>query len=486
VMVMAVLVAFSGVALAQQGERTTTTATDPPPSFRGQEGERFAPNQLIVQLRDGAAAEDLEELNRRHGARTDKELAPNLVPGLYRVRVTSGLAVRDAVSRYEASDDVVDFAEPDFIQEPAAISPDQPNDPYYTNGSLWGLKKIKAWDAWNLVTGQSLPTGTYSAPLVAVIDEGVQFGHSDLNKNVWQNHNEVSGIGGQDDDPDDGNGLGKVDDVYGWDEYQNNNSVYDGKDDNHGTHVAGTIGAVGNNSTGVTGVNWQTAIGVCKFLGPAGGSTSDAISCLDYVVKELGAKVSNNSWGGGGYSQGLYNAIKTAGEQYGHLFVAAAGNGGSDSIGDNNDADDYYPASYGATYDSSGKATGEGLPNVIAVASTTNTTADNKSGFSNYGKISVDLGAPGSGIYSTVPGGRRNPSAYASYSGTSMATPHVTGTVALIWAKNPGLTASQVKDLILNNVDPVASTSSLYNRTVSGGRLNAYKAVNAAPLPTTQ
>ena len=448
-LVGAMLFAFSGVVLAQQGGRTTPEDDDTA-SFKSQDRETFAPGKLIVKVNDDASEEDLEALNRRQGgARTDKELAPNLVPGLYGLTLPPGLEVREAVGRYEGSTDVVDYAEPDFRQSADAA----PNDPYYINKSLWGLDKIQAPAAWNLTTGKDVTGTTYTSPLVAIIDEGVQnIGHSDLKANAWTNYDEWGQAAGKDDSPN--STWSKVDDFYGWDEYRNDNSVYDSTQDDHGTHVAGTIGGRGNNGIGVTGVNWQTDMAVCKFLGPSGGYTSDAIRCLEYVVAELGAKVSNNSWGGGGYSQGLYDAIGRAGVK-GHLFVAAAGNGGSDGVGDDNDKTPHYPSSYK-------------LDNIIAVASTTSTDA--RSGFSNYGATSVDLGAPGSGIYSTLPSNK-----YGSKSGTSMATPHVTGTVALIWAKYPTLTSSQVKDRIIKNVD---TKDSMSGKTVSGGRLNAYKAVN--------
>src|SRR5215217_3345055 len=466
VIATAVLLAFSGLALAQQGERTTAAEVDPEPSFKSQGEERAAANKLIVQVRNDATQRDLEALNRRNGASIDKELAPELVPGLYRIHLPRGLTVRDAVSRYEASEDVIDFAEPDFIQDAEQDAELTANDTYYTN--LWGLEKIQAPLAWNITYGQEYSNLTdYKPPLVAVIDTGVQIAHSDLKDNVWSNYDEAKGTSGVDDGPisTGTNSYGEVDDLNGWDYRRDDNSVYDNTNDAHGTHVAGTIGARGNNSRGVTGVNWQTEIAACKFMGASGGYTSDAISCLNYVVSELGAKVSNNSWGGGGYSSGLYNAIKAAGDK-GHLFVAAAGNDGI-----NTDSSPHYPSSYD-------------LPNIISVASTT--SSDARSSFSNYGLTSVDLGAPGSSIYSTVPD-----NTYKSYSGTSMATPHVTGTVALILAKNPSLTptdlstARTVKNLILDNVDQIDSLSRSGSTPVlTGGRLNTCKTVaKAAGVP---
>jgi len=186
-MAAAVLFAFSGVALAQQGERTTTEEADSQPSFKSQGEGRAAANKLIVQLKEDRTQRDLEALNRRNGGRIDKELAPGLQPGLYRIELARGLTVRDAVSRYEASEDIVEFAEPDFIQDPETVSSTQPNDPYYKDGRLWGLKKIKAWEAWNEVTPQKLSTATsYRAPRVAVIDTGVQIAHSDLRERLGE------------------------------------------------------------------------------------------------------------------------------------------------------------------------------------------------------------------------------------------------------------------------------------------------------------
>jgi thermitase len=467
-MVAAVLLAFSGVVLAQQGGRTTTTSEDSP-SFRGQNGAQIAPGKLIVKIKDEATSEDLEELNRRNGgASTDKQIAPNLEPGLHRVSLPRGLSVREAVGRYERSQDVVEYAEPDYLR----FANNTPTDPYYSNGSLWGLHNtgqnggikdadIDAPEAWNATSG----TNASSKPLVAVIDEGVDIYHPDLKANIWVNQKEKDGVSGKDDD-----GNGKVDDLNGWNAYKNSAKVYEGRQDDHGTHVAGTIGAEGYNDIGVRGVswqkdsNWRTPIIVCKFLGPAGGYTSDAIECLDYVTVS-GAKVSNNSWGGGGYNKALYEIIKKAGTDYGHVFVAAAGNEDVD-----NDSDPHFPSSYGhdAAVANNTNPDLPSLDNVIAVAATDK--SDNKSSFSNYGDESVDLGAPGSGIYSTLPEKK-----YGSYSGTSMATPHVTGTVALVWAKDSALSASDVKCKVLDSGD---SNSELNGKTTTGRRLNANNALN--------
>jgi subtilisin family serine protease len=284
---------------------------------------------------------------------------------------------------------------------------------------------------------------------IGIIDEGYMYTHEDLSANAGTNPGEIAGNGKDDD------GNGYVDDVYGWDFANNNNTVFDGTADDHGTHVAGTIGAVGGNSKGVVGVVWQVKLINAKFLGNSGGTTANAIKAVDYFTDlklrhGINLVATNNSWGGGGYSQGLYDAIERA-NQAGILFIAAAGNSTND-----NDANPSYPASYNNT-------------NIIAVASIDSNGA--LSSFSNWGATSVDLGAPGRGIVSTVPQSSRGRivSGYASYSGISMATPHVTGGAALYAASHPGASASQIKNAILNSVVPTASLS---GKTLTGGRLN--------------
>jgi subtilisin family serine protease len=283
---------------------------------------------------------------------------------------------------------------------------------------------------------------------IGIIDEGYMYTHEDLAANAGTNTGEIPNNGVD----DDRNGL--IDDVYGWDFDGNNNTVFDGVDDDHGTHVAGTIGGVGGNGKGVAGVVWNVKLMSAKFLGNTGGTTVNAIKAVDYFtdLKQRGINIvaTNNSWGGGGFSQGLYDAIERANLQ-GILFAAAAGNATN-----NNDTTPSYPASYLNS-------------NIIAVASITNTGA--LSSFSNWGANSVDLGAPGSGIWSTVPVRSKGKvvSGYASYNGTSMATPHVAGAVALYVSSNPGASVSTVKNAILNSTVP---NTSLSNKCVTGGRLN--------------
>jgi subtilisin family serine protease len=311
------------------------------------------------------------------------------------------------------------------------------NDPLMSQ--LWGMTKIDAADAWNLTTGA---TGANKV-VVAVIDTGVDYTDTDLAANIWTNTAEIAG-NGVDDDHD-----GFVDDIRGYNFVSNTNNVMD--DNSHGTHVSGTIAAVGNNSLGVAGVNWSASIMPLKFLDSTGsGYLSDAVRAINYVTmmrtqEGVNVRVINASWGGGGYSSAMQNAIQAANDA-GILFVAAAGNSAT-----NNDASPQYPASYTP-------------PNVISVAASDQN--DRLASFSCYGATTVDLAAPGVNIYSTLPGNR-----YGAYSGTSMATPFVSGVAALAWAYNPNATVADVRNALLQGVDKV---SSLSGKVASGGRLNAY------------
>jgi subtilisin family serine protease len=279
---------------------------------------------------------------------------------------------------------------------------------------------------------------------VGVIDEGIQYSHPELDGNVG-NPRELPGNGRDDD------GNGYVDDHFGYDFANNDTQVYDGgtqgKLDDHGTHVSGTIGGEGGNGAGVAGVNWDVTLISGKFLGRNGGTTANAVRAVDYFtgLKQRGLPIvaTNNSWGGGGYSQALSDAIARA-NAADILFVAAAGNSGT-----NNDTTPSYPSNYN-------------LANVIAVAAIDRNGA--LASFSQYGRTTVDLGAPGVGVWSTTAF-----NTYSSYSGTSMATPHVTGAAALYKSTHPSATAADIKAEILSSATPTASLS---GKTVSGGRLN--------------
>ncbi len=363
----------------------------------------------------------------------------------------ASLSIAEAIVRLEASGQV-EYAEPDYL-----LSIDTtPNDPNF--GFLYGLNNtgqtggtagadINAAIAWDTTTGDS-------NIIVAVIDTGVQYDHPDLAANMWVNPGESTNPAHRNDGIDNDNN-GYIDDVYGIDTFNGDSDPMD--DNSHGTHVAGTIGAVGNNNIGISGVNWNVSIMALKYLSQSGtGNTSDAIELLTYVynMKQFHGqdiKVSNASWGGGGFSQSLYDAIELT-ESAGILFAAAAGNDGT-----NNDTVAHYPSSYE-------------LDSIIAVAATDDN--DDAYTLTNYGLTSVDLAAPGVSIYSTIPG-----DGYGLKTGTSMATPHVAGAAALLWAAKPDLSMLEVKQTLLGTVDLLASMNGI---TLSGGRLNISSALSCS------
>jgi len=373
----------------------------------------------------------------------------NLKKGRMAKFTLNGISVKNALEKLNKNPAVL-YAEPDYIVQASVI----PDDSSF--GDLWGMNNtgqsggvedadIDAPEAWDISTGSH-------DVIVGVIDTGVDHTHPDLIGNVWTNPGEIAGDGID----NDGNGF--IDDIHGINAIT---SVGDPMDDaGHGSHVSGTIGATGNNGLGVVGVNHNVSIIGCKFLSASGtGSLSDALTCIDYFVdlknNGINVRATNNSWGGGGFSQALSDAI-TSSEEANILFVAAAGNDAYD-----NDAQSSYPSGY--PHDS-----------VLSVASTTRT--DSMSSFSQWGLTTVDLGAPGSDVISTVPGG-----GYASFSGTSMATPHVTGAAALAWSVNPDLSAIEMKELLMSSGDDNAA---LAGKTASGKRLNVNNALNDAdPTP---
>ena len=434
----------------------------------------YAPDRVIVKYKTssvGAQSESLDVVqaasNQRVGAEVIADLGPMGVPGMQMVKV-SGTSVPDAIASYQKNP-LVEYAEPDYkisldptlksqASDESAVqitSVQSPNDPKYS--LLWALHNggqapfggksgadIDAPDAWGVTTGSN-------SVVVAVVDTGVDYTHPDLSANIWTNPNEIPDNGIDDD------GNGYVDDVRGWNFVAKTNNPMD--DNGHGTHVSGTIGAVGNNNVGITGVDWNVKIMPLKFLDSTGdGYVSDAVSAILYANKKS-VPVISCSWGGNGYTQALKDAIDASSA----VVVCAAGNSKV-----NTDLTPSYPASYTS-------------PNIISVAATDYN--DNLASFSNYGATSVDLAAPGVGIASTYPN-----SQYYYMSGTSMATPHVSGVAALIKAANPSFSSSQIKSMILSSVDPL---SGLSGKTVTGGRLDAYKALgssqnsNPVPAPTT-
>ncbi len=406
----------------------------------------YAPDRLIVRYADSATDADKARLAAAHNGSVVRELP--IIDGALIALADAQTDVLQAAAAWSA-DPLVVYAEPDYRVHATGV----PDDLLFF--AQWGLHNtgqtgglpdadVDAPEAWNTVTGSS-------GVVVASIDSGVDYTHEDLAANMWVNPNEVPGDGIDNDQ------NGYVDDVYGIDVMDGDTDPMD--DWYHGTHTAGVFGAVGNNEIGIAGVNWDVRIMALKFLGPGGGGQmSDAIACLDYMtmmktVYGVNLVASNNSWGGGAFSQALQDAIQASNEA-GIMFVASAGGGGGD-----NDLQPRYPASYD-------------LDGIIAVAATNE--YDNLAPFSNFGASSVDLAAPGVAVLSTMPG-----NGYEMRDGVSMATPYVTGAVALLAADNPDATLAEVKAAILGGVDPRAS---LLGRSVSGGRLNLRGALGQMAL----
>jgi len=416
-----------------------------------QAGRAHEVGQLLVKYRDGTTPATQAAVRNGLGAQQlDTVRAGNAKVGeLTLLRLPPGRDIAATVRTLSANP-AVEYAEPNWIYTHEAVS----NDPYYTNGSLWGMYGdgttpanqygSQAGEAW--AGNHTACNGVY----VGIIDEGFMYAHEDLSANSWTNPFDAA-------DGVDNDGNGYVDDIRGWDFDGNDNTTFDGTTDDHGTHVSGTIAGEGGNSKGVAGMCWSgIKLISAKFLGRRGGTTANAIKAVDYMTDlktrhGLNIVATNNSWGGGGFSQGLQDAIGRA-NSADILFVAAAGNGGYD-----NDNTPSYPSSYPNA-------------NIIAVASITSSGA--MSSFSQWGATSVDIGAPGSGIYSSVPvkSGKSVVSGYASYSGTSMATPHVTGAAALYASSHAGANAAAIKSAILGAAVP---TASLNGKVVSNGRLNA-------------
>lgn len=414
----------------------------------------YVPGEVLVKFKKGVSKVDKKKYHSDVEAEVISEI-PDI--DVEKVKSKTGETTEALIEKYRKNSQV-EYAEPNgyfYIQQ-------TPNDPRFTE--LWGLHNIgqtitkqidntfttsfsgtpdadiDVLEAWNRQTGGP-------GVIVADIDTGVDYNHEDLAANIWTNPGEIAGNGIDDD------GNGYIDDVRGWDFANNDNDPMD--DNMHGTHTSGTIAAVGNNGIGVVGVAWQAKVMAVKFIDANGGGTWENAAKAILYASQMGAKISNNSWGCTGdrrtcYSRTVEDAIKAA-NQRGMLFVVSAGN----SNNDNDSATISYPCNSSS-------------PNILCVAATDYN--DQKAYFSSYGKYTVDLGAPGLNILSTIPtsiepwrGG------YMFASGTSMASPHVSGAAALALGRFPSLTTAQLKGLLMNSVDKIPAMDGI---TVTGGRLN--------------
>ncbi len=377
---------------------------------------------------------------------------------MVRVKLPAGMSTAQAMVMM-AKDDRVEYAvQNDVIKldtdMSGAAETSAAETPDNLNSQLWGINNegqtggkvdadVDAPEAWALTTGKTQAEG---GPLIAIIDTGVNYNHEALQGNIWTNPGEIPGDGIDNDN----NGV--IDDVHGFNAAADSGDPLD--DNDHGSHCAGSIAGNGTNPKGLYGVGQKANIMGVKFLtGTGGGTLADAIESVLYATK-MGARVTSNSWGGGGFNQALYDAFKSSPA----MHIIAAGNESN-----NNDARPAYPA----TFD---------LPNVISVAATDH--RDGIASFSNYGATTVDMGAPGVDILSSTSGSSNE---YKSFSGTSMATPHVTGAANLLLSAYPEMSNEELKSRLMNTGDSVAS---LQGKTVSGKRLNVNNALetdNVAP-----
>jgi len=422
-LVVYTVIALSGSAIAQTPE-----------------GAEYVQGEFLVKFKPDVKKEAVVSLKSEFGLEAIKILKRT---GIHHLKIGSNLTVQEMIEQLRCCP-FVEYAEPNYIR----YLDHTPNDPDYSQ--MWGLDNtgqtggtpdadIDAPEAWDIQTGSS-------SVVVAVIDSGIDLTHEDLAANLWTNSGEIPDNGIDDD------GNGYIDDVHGWDFRSNDNDPSDTSSAcaGHGTHVAGIIGAVGDNGLGIVGVNWDVRIMPLRCSGTSWGifcaaNDSDIIEAIEYYT-DFGVQVSNNSYGGGPFSQAMEEVIRASHS----VFVAAAGNDGT-----NNDTSPHYPSNCN-------------LDNIIVVAAIDHN--DQMASFSNFGGKSVDLGAPGDGILSTLPGNN-----YDIYSGTSMAAPHVTGAAALLLAKDSTLTNMEVKWRLLKGTDPTGLL------VLTGGRLNVSNALLLEP-----
>ncbi|MCM2280163.1 MAG: S8 family serine peptidase [Oligoflexia bacterium] len=431
-------------------------------SYQPQGLAEHVPGQIVVKFRDAigrnAQATVYSNLLNQLGSNSVLSVKPLVTDDDYQViRLARDGDLKKAI-RTLTQEKSVEIAEPNFIYRISDAG--VPNDTDFAK--TWGMKNtgqadsggqegIPGADVNVLPLWQQGFTGSRNV-LVAVIDTGVQWDHPDLEANIFTNPGEAGELANNQKD-DDNNGF--VDDVHGWNFV--NNTALSSDDHDHGTHVSGTIGGVGNNGTGVAGVNWEVSILPVKFLDASGGGTlQGAIDSINYA-RLMKAQIMSNSWGGGGYSAALEKAIEAT-RDAGIVFVAAAGNESN-----NNDSNPTYPATYP-------------IENIISVAATDN--RDGIASFSNYGARAVHVAAPGVKVYSTTKDGR-----YDTFSGTSMATPHVSGIAALLLSIHPEWSFEEIKTRLIRTSDPVAG---LKRKVLAKGRVNTYNALNNIVPPSNE
>lgn len=414
--------------VTQLEDRTTPTVLAP--------GIEYVDTHILVGFVAGQEAVGLASVN-------DPSIVSRADPigfGMYKLTLVNGVSVQTARTSL-AGRIGVDFAEPDYKLFKAST----PNDPSFVDGTLWAhqntgqnggtagadSRSVAGWD-FGVGTGQTI---------VAIIDDGVQYTHPDLQANMWTNPGEIAGNGIDDDN----NGF--IDDIHGWDFTRNTGDILGGIIDDHGTHVAGTVGAVGNNGIGVVGSAWKTRMMTVPLFssGANSGLTSVAIQAFDYAIR-MGSKLSNNSWGNSAPFNFPLAAAMGRARAAGHIVVAAAGNDGV-----NNDFNNSFPSNFARFFD-----------NVVSVAAFDRN--DRMASFSQYGRQTVTLGAPGVSIYSTVLNGQ-----YGFKDGTSMATPQVSGALAAFWDANPSFTYDEVVDALKRSVRKVPDAT---NKTVTDGVLD--------------
>jgi len=413
------------------------------------EGTKVTRPELLVKFKSGISQETVERITSGFHDQVEDQIEAD--PGLTSIDDLDDNADVDAtVASYRALPEV-EYAEPNYDIEldEATGGHDHPHpqDPQF--GEQWALENtgqndgtegadISAAEAWTKTTGSN-------KVVVAVLDSGVDYTHMDLANNIWIRPANIA--------PYEDRQLGTVQDLHGYNAVDNNDDPMD--ENGHGTHCAGIIGAEGGKNIGIAGVNWTVQIMPLKFMNAGGfGTTKDAIEAINYVIDRhnhgVNVRIISASWGSTMKSRSLEDVIRKANDA-GILFVAASGNASTD-----NDRSPHYPSSYN-------------LPNVISVAALDRN--DKLTSFSNYGVKSVHIAAPGKDILSTWLG-----DSYEEHSGTSMATPVVSGVAALILAKEPQLTIDELRRRLFDSVDKLES---LQGKVATGGRINAAKAVGA-------